>query len=244
MRVALISDIHANLPALEAVVRDIHDKDVQQIVCLGDTATVGNQPREVLDLLQDLNCILVMGNHDTAILEPQRATEMHIPVEMLDSLQWSASQLTAGHRDFIASFSKTVLLTLDEDVEVLCFHGSPRRSYALVLPTMEDAELTALFGDTPAGWLAGGHIHQQVYRRVGSKTLVNPGSVGTAWVWNGGPPGPTLMPWAEYAVIEVGTGKAEAQLTRVPYDIDKAERLLGETDNPAKQRWRTQYKSI
>jgi predicted phosphodiesterase len=243
MKIALVSDVHANLSPLEAVAQDIRGRDVQRVVCLGDTVTIGGQPGQVLDLLQELACAFVMGNHDQATLEPGRAGELHIPAQLAVSLGWTARELTPKHVELIRSFSQTVSVELPGGLSLCCFHGSPRSTCELILPTMSDEDMTNALEDTRAAMLAGGHIHQQMYRRLGTRTVVNPGSVGCAWVWEGGAAGPTLMPWAEYAVIEATDRKTTVEMIRVPFDAERARRLTSATDTPTREWWLSQYAS-
>ena len=70
MRIGFISDIHGNFTALEAVLADIKKQQIDQLICLGDTVSLGPQPQEVLYALREWNAITIMGNHDQATLEP------------------------------------------------------------------------------------------------------------------------------------------------------------------------------
>ena len=241
MKVAIISDIHANLVPLEAVVGDLLRRDVNRVVCLGDVATLGAQPRQVLDLLQAAHWSFVMGNHDAAVLAPVEASDLHIPAELMKAIEWSSAQITDGQRDFIRTFRNTCTVQIAQSTEICCYHGSPEVSYELVLPTMSEDEFTRVFHSTKAEILAGGHIHQQLLRRFGNRTVMNPGSVGSAWLWNGEAQAPTLMPWAEYAVVEVAEGATRIEMIQIPFDTEKAKRQIADTDSPMRDWWLTQY---
>ncbi|MCB0291188.1 MAG: metallophosphoesterase, partial [Calditrichaeota bacterium] len=78
MKIALISDIHGNLTALEAVLADIRRRGADRIICLGDLATLGPQPREVIARLRELDCPGIMGNHDAALLHLEAAARYQI----------------------------------------------------------------------------------------------------------------------------------------------------------------------
>lgn len=82
MRIAIISDIHGNLTALQAVLADIKLQKVDDIICLGDIVTLGPQPKEVLNALKELNCVIIKGNHDAAVVDPgdgRRIRDYRIP---------------------------------------------------------------------------------------------------------------------------------------------------------------------
>ena len=86
MRIALISDIHGNQLALEAVLRDAHAQGADRVACLGDVATLGPQPLAVLHTLQELGCPCILGNHDSFLLQPElvaRYTQVPVIVEAI-----------------------------------------------------------------------------------------------------------------------------------------------------------------
>lgn len=244
MKLALIADVHANLVPLEAVARDIRRQSVKGVICLGDVLDVGSQPREVLGIVTELRCSFAMGNHDQAIVEPWRISELHIPEHLAPAVRWTAARLTPDQMALIRSFEQTVTFELVGGATLCGFHGSPKRLCELILPTTEEEALTDVFAGISAEILAGGHTHQQMYRRWGARTMVNPGSVGCAWVWDGKSGEPTLMPWAEYAVINISASKAEVELMRIPYDTERAKKLAEASDNPLKKWWQDQYGSI
>ena len=126
MRIAFISDIHGNLPALEAVVSDIKRSDVQSIVCLGDVATIGVQPNEVLEVLQELQCRFVMGNHDVVLVDPSRTVKLSLfAEELFQSLYWTIDRISAEHFQLIQSFENTINIQDDSGRRMLCYHGTP-----------------------------------------------------------------------------------------------------------------------
>ncbi|NJN55696.1 MAG: hypothetical protein HC804_13670, partial [Anaerolineae bacterium] len=86
MYIALISDMHGHAIALQAVLADIQQHPIDQIVCLGDVATIGFQPKETLELVQSLGCLCLMGNHDAALLQPDQAVQYQIAPLLLPNL--------------------------------------------------------------------------------------------------------------------------------------------------------------
>ena len=127
MRIALISDIHGNLVALEAALADIQRRGAERIICLGDVAAGGPQPREVIQRLHDLAIPVVMGNTDQWLLNP-------VPIDA-DSEekeqeaardQWAAAQLTAADTELVLGYQPTLSLDFGHGFTLLCYHGSPR----------------------------------------------------------------------------------------------------------------------
>ncbi|MCU1279158.1 MAG: putative protein phosphatase, partial [bacterium] len=125
-RVALISDLHGNLLALDAVLADAARADVDRIVCLGDVASLGPRPREVLARLRALGCDCIEGNHDAFLLDAalvRRYTETAIVVEAVD---WCRAQLAPAELDFVRTFGSELKLPLDGGATLACYHGTPR----------------------------------------------------------------------------------------------------------------------
>lgn len=222
MKIALISDIHGNAVALDAALQSILRDAVDLIVCLGDVAATGPQPREVIGRLREFGCPVVMGNTDALLLDPPpaapRSGEQARVVWEIDL--WAARQLTAEDRDFLASFRPTVEVPLDGASALLCFHGSPRSNTEVILPTTPDEALEPMLAGSGHALLAGGHTHQAMVRRYKASILVNPGSVG--FPYDRVPPrqGTRKPAWAEYAVITWTHDRKDVELRRVRYSLD------------------------
>src|SRR5688500_4764592 len=119
MRIALISDIHGHYTALEAVLEDIRRQQVDSVICLGDVATIGPQPRQVLAALRVLGCPCILGNHDAALLQPHRAQEYLIAPPLLPTLQWCAQQLAPDDLEYLAPFSSVLEVPLENNATLL-----------------------------------------------------------------------------------------------------------------------------
>lgn len=103
MRIALISDIHGNLLALEAVLADARAVGVDRFACLGDVATLGPKPREVLQVLRALGCPCILGNHDAFLLEPELVTRYTQAPVIVEAVDWCRAQLTLEDLAFVRS---------------------------------------------------------------------------------------------------------------------------------------------
>lgn len=239
-RVAIIADIHGNLPALEAVLAEIAAEGIERVLCLGDVATLGPQPREVIARLRMLGCPVVMGNTDATLLAPQPehdegAAGGDLSNEYFD--RKTAGQLTADDRAYLRTFQPTISLLLDDGATLLCYHGSPRSYHERITAETPDETLHEMLAATPAQVYAGGHTHQQLLRRHRDALVINPGTVGFAK--DTVPPGAPVRnpPWAEYAVITSGGGRLDVSLRRVPFDLDALFAAQDATDIPREQ-WR------
>src|SRR5947209_504700 len=128
MRIAVISDMHGNCLALDAVLADLRRDPADRIVCLGDTIQGGPQPAEVVARLRELACPVVMGNADDWVLTGQDPTMREEVLErQRQGREWTLAHLSADDQAFIAGFQRAVELPLEPDAArtLLCFHGSP-----------------------------------------------------------------------------------------------------------------------
>jgi predicted phosphodiesterase len=242
MRIALISDTHGNYIALTAVLTDIESQQVDRIIFLGDAATIGSQPNETLDALQHLDCACIMGNHDAAVLDPKRAAELQIAPTLQSSLEWCIQRMDADDLKFLRSFRPTLELSLNANLSMLCFHGSPLSNTDLILATTAPEVIDGFFAGQASAIWTGGHTHIQLLRRHGDKLIINPGSVGNAF-HHAFAPGvvPQLLPWAEYAIVSTDGEIVSANLRRVPFDTQKVLRHVQESSLPSKAWWLDQY---
>ena len=241
MRIALISDIHGNKVALDAVVADIAAHKIDQIVCLGDVATMGPNPRGVLAELRRLGCTCILGNHDEFMLDDQLIhtyTEAAIVVEAVD---WCRAQLEAADFEFIETFVEGLTLDLGDGQVLQLFHGTPNSNMIDVLATTAPADLDDMLDGNRATVMAGGHTHIQMMRQHKGILLVNPGSVGLPFVEYVQGKAPELMGHAEYAIIEGTGGTVNVNLRRVTVDGEAARAAVAASDNPMKLGLLVQY---
>lgn len=244
MRIAFISDIHGNYTALEAVLADIKKQGIDQIVCLGDTVTLGPQPREVLDTLREINSINIKGNHDAAILEPDKAAEYEITDYLVPDLHWGRERLTREDFEFIGSFAPTYEFDFPNDIRLLAFHGSPHSTTDLILATTPPDTLDEHFKDHRASVFIGGHSHIQMQRRHGERLILNSGSVGNAFLYAYAPgKTPSLLPWAEYAILEQSGNFFDVDLRRVYFDTHALLDIVKTSGLPGSAWWLRQYQN-
>jgi predicted phosphodiesterase len=243
MTVALIADIHGNLAALEAVLDALRAEPPDQIVCLGDVAAMGPQPREVLRRLHGLGCPVVMGNADAELLDPaSMETANDDARKFADMTHWGAAELDDADRDFISSFQPTVALSLGSSGSLLCCHGSPRSYDDIINATTPDDELGSMIAGHDATIVAGGHTHIRMLRAYRGREIVNPGSVGLAYQFS--PDGSIRVPpWAEFALLsQADTGAVSVDFRRVSYDRDATVRAMTEREMPHAAWWAADWR--
>ena len=212
MNVGVLSDIHANLPALEAVIEALHRYDIAAWICAGDFVGYGPHPNECIRRVRELSAISVVGNHDL-IAVGRLSDERCIPLAR-QSLSWTRSALDDQSRAFLESLP--VRAELDG---VVVAHGSladpeeyiARRTRALDELSRSDARALVL-----------GHTHRALIAREGGRLVLNPGAVGQSR---------DLRLRARGAVLD--TVSLEVRAVAVRYDARKVRRALVDAGLPA-----------
>lgn len=224
MRIAVISDMHGNCIALDAVLADLEAHPVDQTVCLGDAIQGGPQPAEVVARLRKLGCPVVLGNADAFLLTGADGNEA-VSAQQRAARDWSLAHLSEADRAFIASFQPTVEILLPGNRRLLCFHGSPASFHDIIFPDTPAEEVRGYLGAPLPAILTGGHTHLQQLRRFDDSLFFNPGSVG--FVYNTRQPGGALHadPWAEYAIVSADERRFSIEFCRVPFDVSEWKRI-------------------
>lgn len=182
--VAALTDIHGNLPALEAVLDDVAAAGAGAIVLLGDLAS-GPLPGATLDRLADLDLPVVasvQGNADRQVVEAfdgAAGDDAHeVDVEM-------ATLIERRHRDALDGLERSAVVEVEGLGAVRCCHATPRSDTEIVLGDDDEALLEAVLGGTGEHVVLCGHTHVPFDRRLGRHRLVNPGSVGMPYGFTG-----------------------------------------------------------
>jgi putative phosphoesterase len=227
MRLALISDLHGNEIALDAVLADARRAGFDELVCLGDVATLGPRPAAVLARLRDLRCPCILGNHDEFMLDPPLVRTYSEFPAIVASVDATREALSADDVAFIQSFRRTLGVG-----EAFLYHGTPRSNTEDLLASTPPERVDEMLGERHALVLAGGHTHIQMLRQHRGMLLVNPGSLGQPFreFVSGGPP--VIMPHAEYAIVDVNAGGVSVDLRRVSIDRRALASQVDGWDNP------------
>ena len=233
MRIAILADIHGNLPALEAVVRDFSRRGVDAVVNLGDSVSGPLMPLETARFLMAEDWAHVAGNHERQLLSP--GAEPRGPSD-----EYAHAHLTSAEFAWLASLRPT--LRFSRDV-VLC-HGTPRSDAEYFLETVEPERVRAAtrtevderLGKVDAGLIACGHTHTpRSVRASTGQLIVNPGSVGLP-AYDDIVPYPHVIetgsPDARYAIVERLKGEWVAELISVPYPFEAMAKLAEKHGRP------------
>ncbi|MFK0022995.1 metallophosphoesterase family protein [Streptomyces sp. NPDC090798] len=228
-RVAVLSDIHGVLPALEAVLAEPEVSAADVVVLTGDIAA-GPQPVEVLDLLvkkgDERPLVWIAGNADRELVEYRRGERMAIPDPIAP---WAADQLRDDQIDFLAGLPKTRTLSVTGLGEVLFCHATPRDDEEMVVVDSRPARWAEVFADLDdtVRTVVCGHTHMPYVRLAHGRQVVNPGSVGM----------PYGHPGAHWSLLGPGI-----TLRTTTFDIPSATaRLIRECGYPDIAEWADYY---
>lgn len=219
-KLALLSDVHGNYKALEAVLEYLEDHPVEGILCLGDYVTDSPYPERVLALLYRMEkqypCWFTRGNREDYLLNNPGNCKGWKPSSASGVLYYTLQRLTQEDITFFASMPEERKLELEDYPVLYLCHGTPGRVRGNVYE--EKGLLQEVMSEFPYRYLLGGHSHhQEVYGQQG-KTYVNPGSVGLAIDGIG--------KRAQFAVLTLMSDKEDGkncctvELLSIPYDID------------------------
>ena len=187
MRVAVLADIHGNLPALEAVLHDIEAAGVDAIVLNGDIAT-GPMPAETLDRLAELGekAIWVRGNADRELVAAYDGVlSPDLPEAVRATTEYCASRLKARHRDLLADLPLSIALEVSELGLARFCHATTRSDTEIVLVDSPIERYQDAFADTDEPTVVLGHTHMPFDRLADRRRFVNPGSVGMPYGFRG-----------------------------------------------------------
>jgi predicted phosphodiesterase len=228
MRVAVLYDIHGNLPALDAVLHEVSTSAIDRIVVGGDVFP-GPMPHLVLRRLGSagLPVDYILGNGEVALLEhlagehPKRMPEIYRP-----HIRWNAEQLDDAEPRAIAAWPKTMRLNIPPLGDVLFCHATPRDENEIFTAATAEERLIPVFDPANAAIVVCGHTHMPFDRTVGRTRVVNAGSVGM-------PFGPAGADW-----LILG---AAVELRHTNYDLARAADRVRQSEYPGADEFATKF---
>ncbi len=201
MKIALISDVHANLVALKAVLEDMEGRDVEKILSAGDVVGYYPFPNETVSLFRDRLIISIQGNHDRAVLS---TGDPRMNPWANSAVSWTLAHLSESSVEYIRTMPRHRSMSID-GTSIALYHGAPfDDDYYL----FEEEATEEVLQSTGCSLLVLGHTHVPFIKRYRSGMILNPGSIGQPRDGD---------PDSCYAIYDTETHKAF--LLRVPYDI-------------------------
>lgn len=228
MKIAVISDIHGNMEAIEAVMADIQEKECDKIFVLGDYAMAGPEPdyaiRYFMNRKNDPNIIMIQGNTDLMIAdysdELYESLKEKAPI-MAEALKKDVETLSSVDKKFLKNLPIQQEITID-GVKFLLVHGSPRKNNEDILPDTPLEEVENMLTNVDADVVLCGHTHIPCgFQTESKKTVVNAGSIGRTFFVQEG-----KKPEACYLIIDINNGKCIYQHQFVDYNREQAAHKL------------------
>lgn len=216
MRVAVFSDVHGNVRALEAVLAEIEGRGpFDAVVNAGDLVYGGPRPREAIDLLMRRGDPTVLGNTDVWIggMEPGGG----------ETVAWARRQLEPGHEAFIRGLPPAHRIEPPGGPPLVVVHATPTSLSDLIVPDAPEHAVRAVFEQARTRALVYGHIHRAYVREVAGGVIVNAGAVGFPFDGD---------PRASFAVLRLEDGRWRAENIRVPYDHEAVAKELAASSHP------------
>jgi putative phosphoesterase len=222
MRIAVVTDIHANLTALEAVIADLQTIGADMVVHGGDLMAGGPRPAEVIDRVREMKWPGVYGNADEMLWNPDRVSEtlqaphLHQIRDLVLSYTIPTTlQKIGGER--LAWLRALPLRWSGHDLTVV--HAGPDDAWRITPAKAADDELERVYGGLGSNVVVYGHIHEPFVRRLGRLTVANAGAVSMSFDGDAR---------ASYALVD----GEQVEIRRVAYDVEQEIRLLSGSDDP------------
>ena len=219
IRVAALYDIHGNLPALEAVLRDVQQAGVDRIVVGGDVVP-GPMPHETVSAVLNLAipAQFIRGNGEHEVLATLAGVDTgRVPEQFQESVRWVGQELTPEYVRLMGDWPQTVQLGIPGLGEVLFCHATPRDDNEIFTRLTPEDRLLPIFEPVDAAVVICGHTHMQFDRQIGRHRVVNAGSIGA--------------PWGEPGAYWLLLGP-DVELRKTTYDLAAAAARIRATDYP------------
>ncbi len=227
MKIAIVGDIHGNLAALDAVLRDIEAQAPDRTICLGDLVGYAPFPNDVVDRIRAAGIPTIMGNYDdgTGFERDDCGCAYRDPVERERgdrSFRWTKAYTTPENKAFLRTLVPEIRLDADGQ-RVLLVHGSPRRINEYLFEDRPDSSFRRLAETSNADVIVFGHTHKPYTKRVADVLFVNAGSVGK----------PKDGDWrACWALLDTSGAEVGVEFRRVPYDLEATTAAIRSSDLP------------
>ncbi len=231
-KIAIISDIHANLPALNAVLEDIDRKTPDAIFCLGDLVDFAPWPNEVIETLRRRGVPTLMGNHDERIAFDHKVIPLakHGPDERVArvcAIENARRTISPENRAYLSRLPREIWIshgTGNDAKRILLVHGSPRSTDEYIYEDHPEKDLTSMLRKRSADAVVMGHTHLPYIRKLaGQRLVLNAGSVGRS---------KEKRPSATYLVLTIIGSRMRPHIVRVSYPVEETIKGIVESTIP------------
>lgn len=221
MKIAVISDIHGNIFALNEVLKDIEKQNVNYTICLGDLVGYGCNPNEVVERIRNEKIPCIKGNYDASVIDKDYTFIRENEVNSF-SLPWAVKTVTDENIDFLKELPSSITLEFN-DQKIQFVHGSPRKINEYL--TEDYDKIYEVINEFNYDVLVCAHTHIPYVRKVESKTIINDGSVGKPK--NGTPNG-------TYLILNITEDSLIPEIHSVSYDYKRIMDIMKNLDFPEK----------
>jgi putative phosphoesterase len=220
LKIVVISDIHSNLDAFQAITSQLPARD--GLLCLGDIVGYGPQPNEVIQHLQAQNPeVVLMGNHDYAVVTGDVAG---FTKHAADAIMWTRGQISHGNLNYLRGLLPSAKLQIDS-TQIALFHGSPKDPLSeYVFPGISNSQARGLIREEGASVVLLGHTHMPMVYSFEEQMLANPGSVGQPRDGD---------PRASFGILDTSKNYLSFDIIRIRYDVEPVALKITEAGLPS-----------
>lgn len=219
MRIAVFTDIHGNLQALEAILKDIKEEKVDKVICLGDIVGIGPEPRECLDLIMNSNVEMLLGNHELYYLKGVEIEDER-DYEKRKHYKWVSEELSSKHREFLEKCKFQIVIAnvlfehfLMKESDYIPFHKTT---------IIDDPNLPEILKQIKEDYIFIGHEHLPFELEENGKRLIDQGSSGCTHDDN-----------TSYLIVDIND-EVTWHKKSIKYDYSELKRVFKRTDYPVK----------
>lgn len=216
MILGIISDIHANIVALDAVLKQLEEEGAQAVLCLGDLVGYGPSPNDVIERIRNETIMCTLGAADEKIAFEFARTDERRQGVADETIEWTRTVIDPSHVDFLRNLPAHSRLTTPQG-RLRYFHGTLRTPSEKLNLNQSTPKLMKILEEARCNILACGNTHVPVVKRTPSGWIINPGSVGLSL--NGEPGADYALAKIDDENVEVKTGKVEYDFAAVAFDI-------------------------
>ncbi len=236
-RIAIISDIHGNLPALKVVLEDIKQRNIDQIYCLGDLVDFAPWHNEVIEKIKELDIPCLMGNHDERIVFDHEVTPLakHNPEERKareNGINYTKKSIKPENKEFLKTLSERFLLNFTisgKDTKILLVHASTRSNDEYIYENHDLKDVQSMLAEEKADIIIMGHTHKPYVRHIEATgespagTLINCGSVGRSR---------ENSPLATYLILHIDEEKLIPEIVKLEYPVNEVIKAIEKSPIP------------